>query len=339
MTKKIPEAADLARLLANEAPDSAQIHIESIEEISIGWETEVYALRAAFPGAQDRQRGDYVLRLYAGVDGRMHADRDYALLGRLAALDFPVPRRVALADKGSPFGVPLIVMERIQGPLLADVLAAAPADARRGWLLQAAQLLADLHRLSPAKAVPGHAAPDPESYLANELARMRDLMEKQRLVEFEPHLTALERDAGAIAAVDLVLLHNDYHPANILVREADQSLVVIDWTWTDVGDYRLELAWTGLMLQISLGEVWRDAFWADYAKSSSRSLDNLAFFERLKFTQRMLTIAHWLQPDTVIPVPKITRQAIRGDYRVHVLNVYQRLQQLGSPPLPTIEAL
>ena len=53
----------------------------------------------------------------------------------------------------------------------------------------------------------------------------------------------------------------------------------------------------------------------------------------------MLTIATWLDKSVTIPVPKITRDAIRGDYKIHVLNVYRRLKQILAYSLPTFENL
>ena len=44
-----------------------------------------------------------------------------------------------------------------------------------------------------------------------------------------------------------VLLHQDYHPWNVLVRPAG-GLVVLDWDWS-VGDPREDVAWSRFILQ------------------------------------------------------------------------------------------
>ena len=68
-------------------------------------------------------------------------------------------------------------------------------------------------------------------------------------------------------------------------------------------------------------------------------MEYLEYFEAVKFSERMLTIATWLDESVVIPVKKITREAIRGEYKIHVLNVYARLKEVTGLELPTIENL
>ncbi len=52
-----------------------------------------------------------------------------------------------------------------------------------------------------------------------------------------------------------------------------------------------------------------------------------------------MTIAVWLDENVQIPVRKITRAAIRNEYKVHVLNVYRRFSEITKLRIPLIESL
>ncbi len=54
---------------------------------------------------------------------------------------------------------------------------------------------------------------------------------------------------------------------------------------------------------------------------------------------RMLTIATWLDEAVEIQIPRITKQAFRADYKVHVLNLYRRLKEITGLEIRTIEEL
>ena len=59
----------------------------------------------------------------------------------------------------------------------------------------------------------------------------------------------------------------------------------------------------------------------------------------LKLGARLITIALWLDEDVEIPVPKITKDSIRNEYKVHVLNVYDRVKEITRLEIPLFEGL
>jgi hypothetical protein len=101
----------------------------------------------------------------------------------------------------------------------------------------------------------------------------------------------------------------------------------------------MDLAWSALLIGVSFGDRERLRFLRSYEGQGGAAIDHMEFFEVLKFTQRMLTIATWLDQRFEIPIKKITKVALRGEYKVHVTNVYARLRLLTGLRLPSIEDL
>jgi aminoglycoside phosphotransferase (APT) family kinase protein len=180
---------------------------------------------------------------------------------------------------------------------------------------------------------------EPLALIESRLAAMKQLTARYNLQEFGPLISWLEERIGLGRNTELCVLHGDFHPQNILLSQSSGELLVIDWSFADIGDYRLDLAWTALQMDVMVGPQYRGELVKSYEKLAGKAVENLEYFEAVKFSERMLTIATWLDESVVIPVKKITREAIRGEYKIHVLNVYARLKEVTGLELPTIENL
>jgi aminoglycoside phosphotransferase (APT) family kinase protein len=64
---------------------------------------------------------------------------------------------------------------------------------------------------------------------------------------FLPIVAWLEERREAVPCLQPSLVHGDFHPNNILLRE-DGSAVVIDWAGLQASDARFDLAWTLLLV-------------------------------------------------------------------------------------------
>jgi aminoglycoside phosphotransferase (APT) family kinase protein len=189
------------------------------------------------------------------------------------------------------------------------------------------------------------SAAEPTTYVRAQLAEMRNKAARFHLDQFEPFFAWLEEriEQGATQQLcvtqHLCVMHNDYHPGNLLMKGETNELVVVDWSFAEVGDYRLDLAWSVMLFAALVGLDYRQPMVRAYAEAAGKPVENFTYFEVLKLTMRMLTIATWLDESVEIPIKKITRAAIRGDYKVHVLNPYRRLKEITGLGLPIIEEL
>lgn len=335
---------ELAKLLARNFPNRSNLEITHIKEITEGWETEKYSLSIRYNVEDDVRAEELILRFYFGPQQRKQARKEYALMNRAPQFSIPVPRVDLLATDHSPFGDAFIVMERIRGETMATTLDGASEPEILTLMRMMVTHFVTLHQIpwqqlfdNDQRGIPAHH--EPMDFIRSQLTDMRTTVFRYRLHEFDPFLRWLDERAELGATTRLCVIHNDYHPLNIMVRESNGGLVILDWSFADVGDYRLDLAWSVLLVSVMVGDLYGEIMVKLYEEIAGARVEHFQYFEVLKFTARILTIASWLDESVVIPVKKITREAIRNEYKVHVLNVYNRLKEITDLELPSMETL
>ena len=312
-------------------------------EITKGWETRIHAFAAEYEVNGERNNEELILRLFPGAGGAAQAVKEFGVMERVRQWGVPTPRVDFVVTEKTPFGDPFIVMERVQGESLADEL--ERASGREAVRLVEAMVdpLVRLHEIPVDELFPGgpEATAEDEklTFVPPELTEMRLAVERYKLEGFEPLLQWLEKTRDEAEPGQACVLHNDYHPLNIMVRKDTGELSVLDWSFAARGDFRLDLAWSALLLGATAGRRHRDVLIKTYAKISGRGVENFSYFEALKLGARLITISMWLDDAVEIPVLKITKQKIRNEYKVHVLNVYDRVKQVTGLQIPLFESL
>ena len=331
----------LARLLAVESAENLRVIDRG--EITAGWETRIHAFAIRYVVEGEERGEELVLRLFPGVEGAVRAVKEFTVMRHVARRGVPTPRVDFVVTEKTPFGDPFIVMERIEGSNMADVLDDAPDNEVLRLVEAMVNPLVRLHAIPPNELFPARpramADDAPIQFVPPDLADMRVAVDRYRLHDFDLLLRWLEVRRKEVAPGYTCVLHNDYHPLNIVVREADGELIILDWSFAEVGDFRLDLAWSALLLGVMAGKRYREVLIERYQKISGRRVNNFSYFEVLKLTARLITIAVWLDPSVVIPVSGITKQAIRNEYKVHVLNVYDRVKEITELRVPVFESL
>jgi Ser/Thr protein kinase RdoA (MazF antagonist) len=158
--------------------------------------------------------------------GLSHYEAD--VLDQVVAAGIAAPRAYERVSVDGRAGV---VLERIDGPAVFDVLVAAPGEAA-AWAERMCALHLSLH------GVHLDGLPDLVGRLDNELS----------LCGLEPSL--VDELRGMLAALDTgqrVLCHWDFHPRNVLV--GPDGTVVIDWLTVASGPAVADLARSLVLLQ------------------------------------------------------------------------------------------
>jgi aminoglycoside phosphotransferase (APT) family kinase protein len=206
-----------------------------------GWETYTYRLEfEPHRGLPARLQGPLVLRVYATEQGAARARHEFAAQSFVHGHGFPSPRPVLLVDDGEPFGGPFLLMERLRGRTLLDVLQARPWSI---WRLAArmAALHARLHQMST------EGFPDCNGdFLDRSLDGVRARIVAYGLEGLRPGLDWLVNNRPHRTGIPRVL-HLDWHPLNLIY--SDDGPAAIDWTEADVGDRHADVATTLLELQ------------------------------------------------------------------------------------------
>ncbi|MFQ5968210.1 MAG: phosphotransferase family protein [Acidimicrobiia bacterium] len=331
----------LERLLAAESAKNLRVFDRG--EITEGWETRIHAFAVGYVVDGEERSQEFILRLFPGVRGAAQAVKEFAVMKQVARWGVPAPRVDFVVTEETPFGDPFIVMERVRGESMADVLEGAPEREVLRLVGAMVDPLVRLHEMPPNELFPARPGAitndEPVTFVPPELADMRAAVDRYELRDFELLLRWLEvrREEGAPGYT--CVLHNDYHPLNMVVREGDGELIILDWSFADAGDFRLDLAWSALLLGVMAGERYREVLIERYEDISGRNVENFSYFEVLKLAARLITIALWLDESAVIPVSRITKQAIRNEYKVHVLNVYDRVKEITELQVPLFEGL
>jgi aminoglycoside phosphotransferase (APT) family kinase protein len=166
---------------------------------------------------------DYALRLLRADQAAM-ARREAVAMTAVAAAGIPVPRVLA---EGSWDNRPALLLSWMPGRLLRDELGRRPW---RPWALgvEFGRVQAAIH----AAPVPAALCRHPVSWIewADPDAALRDRLRRSSDGE--------------------VLLHLDYHPANVLV-EGSRVSAVLDWANARAGDRRADLARTAAILRFA----------------------------------------------------------------------------------------
>ena len=314
----------LASYYAQAFPAREGVQITGLAEISAGWESDMYSFAAESGPAGARQREELILRLYSGDDAHAKSARERRGMGLLYDAGYPVPRVLVLERDDSPFGRPFLIMERIRGQQMWPVWFRSSGEKQQDLLTLFCRLFVRLHTLEWQPFVQEPAsfdALDPYAPLDRELDRLRPYVERFPIPGFLPVIAWLEERRVPCRRPSVI--HWDYHPANILLRE-DGSAVVVDWTQVDVSDSRFDLAWTLLLVSTHEGRAWYERILHEYERLAGAEVEQLAFFEVYACMKRLYSIVASLTygPETLGMRPAaeaIMRRQLGASKRVYEL--------------------
>ena len=250
-----------------------QIHLPgfagplTVEQFKGGQSNPTYKL--VTPGAT------YAMRSKPGPAAKLlpsaHAiEREFRVMGALAATDVPVPRMHLLCDDEAVIGRAFYVMEFVAGRVLWDQALPGMTPAQRGAIYdEMNRVIAALHRLDPA-AVGLADYGRPGNYFERQIGRWtkqyqasitgpNDAMD--RLIDWLPaHIPASGRDESMVSVV-----HGDYRLDN-LIFHADEPrvLAVLDWELSTIGHPIADFSYHCMSWHIPVG-VFRGIAGLDFA--------------------------------------------------------------------------
>ncbi len=323
----------LENVLRRDHPSRKKVQVHNLTEIEGGWETSVYSFELTYQDTGGPVSEKLVLKVHPGPLGASQAAGEYYVMRAISDRGVRVPAVVLQVDDAPGFGGSIVIMERVAGRDLKSALSTS-LDLIPGMARQ----LVRLHQLSPQVvseetgvlvARDGFVAPDP--------AALEDAVHRFGLTDFRSLLQWFNGTSPTTVAPSV--LHNDFHPENIIVPHGGSGLVIIDWSHAGIGDPRTDLAWSAFWTGVMSGRRARSELVTAYGELSGGEIPDLEYFEALTLGARLLTIATWLQGSVEPPVPKITREAIRGQYKPTVLTVYHRLEAITGVRIPELERL
>lgn len=206
----------------------------SFERIGIGQSNLTYLVR----DADDRR---WVLRrppLGQLLASAHDVAREARILSALADTDVPTPRVYGLTRDLDPDGIPLLLMEFVDGVVVdrMPVAESLTPQRRRRTGLSMAKTLATIHAVDiDAVGLADLASHKP--YAQRQLKRWAGQWELSKTREL-PALDDLTRRLVAVAPEqrELTLVHGDFHIRNVITASDGEVTAVLDWELSTLGD-------------------------------------------------------------------------------------------------------
>ncbi len=320
-------------------PTIREPRVVDLTRISDGWECDVFGFALEGTDSTGPRRDELILRIYLGAEARSKASHEEATLRRLVEVGYPVPRVRALAIEDSPFGQPFVLMEKIDGPLLGDILArATDPEERRADLDLFCRLLVDLHALDWRQVIPSGPRFRPDHLIDDWLAWARGFVREMGATDLDATLAWLAAHRDAVPPRALAVIHHDFHPWNVLLR-SNGAPAVIDWTSAEVTDARFDLAWTLLLVQTGLGPATRAAVLAGYERLAGEPVEGLAFFEVSAAVRRLASILISLRGGAAKLGLRPGAEAKMTATRTHLATAATIVRERTGLLVPAVEAL
>jgi aminoglycoside phosphotransferase (APT) family kinase protein len=330
----------LLSLYEKALPYKRHKRIVDLVRIADGWETDVYSFALQYQAATGQSRLDLILRIYPGADALEKSAREFHAMRQLYQVDFPVPQVLLLEQDTSYFGKPCVIMERIEGRPLGDIIDESPAERKMELLTQFCGMFVDLHTLDWRSFVP-----DPSRYgtrelsalVGGELEQWQAYLHGLQMAAFDPVFDWLNERIVGVPFGRPSVIHMDYHPWNILLC-ADGAAFVIDWGNVQVSDLRLDLAWTLLLMSTYGTPEAREIVLGAYERAAGGSVEGIEFFEVVACLRRLASIALSLSQGAAKMGMRAGAEAMMQDAS-HVTNVYALLRDRSGIAIPAIEKL
>jgi aminoglycoside phosphotransferase (APT) family kinase protein len=282
----------LKKTYAQEFPEYDSIHINNVNKISNGWETDIYAFDLESGQAGDHTYEELILRIYPGEGGAIESAREFRGMRLLHECGYPVPRVHLQGSEDSIFGYPFVIMERITGQLMRQLMNNAPPEEMRDLQSQFCELFVNLHNLDWHPFVDSHEQVnenDPYQFVDNWINTGKQGIQQFQLQGFSEALDWFAERRNSIPCSQPSVVHLDFHPNNVLLQTDGQAFV-IDWSQVSLSDARFDLAWTLVLASAYFGEEWRDQILAGYESYLGERIDRIEVFEAFACTRRLFII-------------------------------------------------
>ena len=311
-------------------PDYLRLTVSDVKEITSGWETRLFYFVLSYTYGGSSHDDRLVARIFSGKG----AGHEYNIMSYLLRMDYPVPR-VYEFDEGGVLGQPFLTMEFIEGRNLErEFLSGSQEDLK--WVLDVMMgLFVRLHDINVSD-FPGLTEVTTHEYIDRVLSRHREVTAECGIEWMGPLIEWLEERKGSVTPMPPAVLHGDFHPLNIMLKE-DGSPVVLDWGASRVGDRRSDLSWLMLLAGTFLEPSVRDAILAAYEAASGTEMEDIQFFEALSVLRRLTDVAVSVEAGAEKQGMRPGAVERMREAAGHIRNVYDVLVELTGLRLPEYE--
>ncbi len=294
---RIMQISDIKSRLCNfyeiTFPEYRNIELTHLIDITSGWENDLLSFDLSYQDQGKQIEKELVARIYPATDSSTKSAHEYRVMVKLWELNYPVPTMEILENSGEIIGKPFVIMERIDGPTMGEVLNNSSEKNQNEIMNQFVDLYLQLHKLNWREF--NLITPPPESqsihsYVSTRLKGYCEWLLQQGMSDFNEVFKWLRYQMDEISISTLSLVHWDYHPNNILMKK-DIYPVVIDWGTSTVLDFRFDLAWTVLLVNTHVSPTMGQQVFDLYQHNLGRTIKDFEFFYVFAATRRLTDYA------------------------------------------------
>ena len=309
--------------------------IQNINEINMGWETELFTFQSHYHENDTTVEEARVLRIFSGDGAAKKASKEYYLMKKLHTIGYSVPPVYNLETSSEIIGKPFIIMEQIMGKTLDATYQNESPQGKLKGVSKLVELFVRLHNLDASEFtdIPDLSSSDSIPRYLHYFKSTRDDFAHWMtpvidwIIENEPNEASLCRS----------LCHMDYHGMNVMIDENDQPFV-IDWGASTLGDYRLDLAWTILLYSTFGGSMFRAPLIESYQNLSGKKIEGLEFFEVVAAARRITDLIRTsVDSNSVGLKPEVLK--LMRDSKDHFVKVHGFLEDRTGIRLKELDEL
>ena len=217
----------LAEYYNRRYPDRVNQAVSEVEDITSGWEAELYSFVVEYEEGGRTFREERVARVYYGNVATQKAVEEFKVISGLAGVGYPVPDVFHLETDATLLGGPFIIMERVRGKSLSEAYHTVSEEEARTLMAEFTRIWVDLHNLDGASLFPeDFPRGDTQDYLDEMLMYAEKRIDETGIGWLRPVIDWLKERRSDVTPERLSLLHQDYHTENVMLRD-DGSLVVL----------------------------------------------------------------------------------------------------------------
>lgn len=216
-------------------------YAEAPAPIGRGFDSFIYAFRISpRPDLEPAWDGRLVAKIYGARERAATVRRERTAQQFVASRGYPALLPLVAEDCAPGLGLPLVVM-KYAGESVFDLVRHRPWRVR-SLLEEVGELQARLHAL-PLDGCPIETV----VRIEEQMEAVRAYLARTAPRRFDHELDWLDARGGRLPEAAPSLLHNDFHPLNVLVA-GDGARSVIDWTDAMVGDRHYDVGRTLALL-------------------------------------------------------------------------------------------
>jgi len=312
-----------------------KIKILDLNEITSGWETELFTFTLQYSKNEVVKQKKLVIRMYPGESAERKLTHEFFIYNSISKQNYPVPKIHYMSTDKQYVGKPFLIMDWVRGGVLDDRMSSNPEETIRVFC----NLFVDLHKLDWKPFV---SSLDSNKTYTPSIDYHLDLLERRvkqnKLDELEPILIWLRKERKRIKNHYLAIGHFDFHPFNILLNENGDPFV-IDWPSAKVSDFRFDLGWTLTLFRVYTDQNNRNVLFDTYQKITGKQIAHMDFFEVAAILRRLSDILITFKSDAESAglQESVTQQIKETIFHVENLNTY--LEELAGFRIKKIDEL